>query len=469
MNELTTVLEAVAKAWNGQGICYAVAHGLEEYPQGCGRDLDVLIQSDQVERALRVAREVLTTCGMRVVQPPPSWEPRLIAATAGRSPPKMLEIHALPGIRWASVVLADNPRPTMSIGPFEIDPWVAVAKRVILLILSGNTSKLSEKASELVVTDAEMASASARLPDLFGHNLAQTVLHGIASGSVADLERIGPALRRAAVARSAVRHPSRSTALLLGSVVRKLKRPLTSCAPVVALVGPDGVGKTTVLNRIALDGRLVFTDVVVRHWRPWLLPPLDRLLHPAAGKVSSAGGPPRRRAGPLRLVRIAYYYADFFLGGIFKDRVDSSHQRLVLYDRWFTDMIVDPLRYGLRSARGLPSLLRFMPGPDLVILLTDLPERIHRRKAELPLDEIERQLRAWRPWIDNGHVRPVTVTGLEPDEISRRVIVMISEVFLEKHGVADPTGPGAPVADRRAPGAQHAIPASSPCRQTVSR
>jgi hypothetical protein len=434
MNEITTLLEAVATAWNGEGICYAVAHGLERYPHGCGRDLDVLIRSDQVERALGIAEEVLAASGARVARPSPLWGPRIIAGCGGPAP-QMLEIHALPGISWANVLMVDHPQPTTSLGPFKIDPWVSVAKRVMLRILSRSTDRFRERGSELIMTDAELAHASARLPDLFGPVLAQEVLHAIASATVADLERVAPSLRRAAVARSAWHHPRRSVALVWGSLIRKLKGPLTPCAPVVALVGPDGVGKTTVLNRVASDGRLVFTDVVMRHWRPGLLPPLGRLLHPTAGTANSPGGPPRRRPGPLRLFRIAYYFSDFLLGGVFKDRVDSSRQRLVLYDRWFTDMTVDPLRYGLRSARGLSLLLRFLPKPDLVILLTDLPERIHRRKAELPLEEIERQLRAWRDWVEEGHVQPIAVTIMEPAEISRRVVALISEAFLEKNGV----------------------------------
>ena len=47
--------EAIATAWGERGLRYAVVHGLEPYPAGLGRDLDVVMRRETVRPAVRLA------------------------------------------------------------------------------------------------------------------------------------------------------------------------------------------------------------------------------------------------------------------------------------------------------------------------------------------------------------------------------------------------------------------------------
>ena len=85
MNKVA-LYEAIANHWNREGIRYAVAHGIEAYPNGVGRDLDVLVDRAQTHRALDLAEQVLEMNGLIVARPPRLWGERLIAAALDPKP-----------------------------------------------------------------------------------------------------------------------------------------------------------------------------------------------------------------------------------------------------------------------------------------------------------------------------------------------------------------------------------------------
>ena len=116
------------------------------------------------------------------------------------------------------------------------------------------------------------------------------------------------------------------------------------------------------------------------------------------------------------------------------DRIDSSRQRLVLYDRCFLDAAVDPVRYGLASSRGTDFCWRWLPQPDRIILLTDEPRRIHARKAELPELEIARQLDDWHRRARAGQVHAVIPVGDSREQVTDAIWRVIRDAFLEMNG-----------------------------------
>jgi len=173
---------------------------------------------------------------------------------------------------------------------------------------------------------------------------------------------------------------------------------------IVAFVGPDGAGKSSIIAELtsALSGD--FPLITVRHWRPGLLPPLRRL----AGYPTHMKRPitqmPRRQPGRMSALRLLYYWLDFALGHFVRDRPLVARGGLVLYDRCALDVMVDPSRYGLASTRWQRPLWRCLPRPDLTVLVDDNPESIAERKSELPASEIARQLGQWRELHNVGAV-----------------------------------------------------------------
>lgn len=175
-------------------------------------------------------------------------------------------------------------------------------------------------------------------------------------------------------------------------------------AVIVVFLGPDGCGKSSVVEQ--LQGRLSgrYPDVEVFHLRPrW-------------GRGGERIGPPivdphnlPSRGAVLSFVKLVYLALDYNLINLwrFREWVTRS-PRLIIFDRYYHDILVDPRRYRYGAPMWLArAFAGLVPSPDLWIVLDAPAEVIHSRKQEVSLAETARQCQAFRRLVDgvpNAHV-----------------------------------------------------------------
>lgn len=98
----------------------------------------------------------------------------------------------------------------------------------------------------------------------------------------------------------------------------------------------------------------------------------------------------------LSLVHLFAWLLDHWLGYCFVIRPLLVRSGLVVFDRCFHDLVIDPKRYRYGGPMWLARMLsRIVPQPDVVLVL-DAPEYVVlTRKQEVPLEEVKRQRRLY--------------------------------------------------------------------------
>lgn len=165
----------------------------------------------------------------------------------------------------------------------------------------------------------------------------------------------------------------------------------------IGFTGPDGSGKTTVIDLMIENFGEVFRKAhAYYHFRPALFGNLGEVAHSAGLKkeVDRNYSDPHRggKTGALNsFARLLYYSVDYIVGYFVKVKSMTRITRLVIFDRYYTDIICDSRRSRIylnpKFLYGWGKV--FIPSLDYNILLTASSETILARKRELDEEGIK--------------------------------------------------------------------------------
>lgn len=154
----------------------------------------------------------------------------------------------------------------------------------------------------------------------------------------------------------------------------------------LACLGPAGVGKASVISALKERPLAPFRGVHTMELRPKIF------------RAESADGKSLRPRGRLATVgKLIMFAVDYWLGYCWRIRPRLVRAMLVLSNRYYDDVLVDPLRYRMKSSFTLArAILPWIPRPDLWLVLDAPSELISSRNAELSAEESSRQRGEYR-------------------------------------------------------------------------
>lgn len=253
----------------------------------------------------------------------------------------------------------------------------------------------------------------------------QTVVEAAETGNWAAAVALIPQLQTG-LKRKSRWSPSR-TAWIVRRAVRRIFCP---AGIKVVFLGPDGSGKSSVIQRVTASFAPVFRGASYFHLRPDIL---RRRRGPQIPVNNPHGEAPRGRI--LSVAKIFYYILDYNLGYFLRELPVILRNGMVVFDRYYYDMQVDPRRFRYSGPAWLTRLAaRFIPNPDLLIVLNASPEILQARKQDVTMSESARQTEVYTE-LAGGMKNAVIVDASQPlDKVVAEVNIVIAKYMAERTG-----------------------------------
>ena len=418
---LGSLICSVADRLEQLGVPHAFLRGYQELPRTrSGSDVDLLLPARERRRFEELLRQACAERGARIWQ---RFRAGFLTqfhlhqrSPDGRHTFLVLDLHsseACFGVPFmdAAVLLPDAPGAAPGLrdpGLRSARPAAGALANFLGPYLSGGVVR-DDYADELAACladeqpDPGQGTAHRLLAGLFGERLAADLARELAARDLDGLRARARQARRVLLLRRFLRAPLRSLGGLLSFYYGARLRPLWKPRGLfLAFLGTDGAGKSTVLEALERELAPVFRSAESGTWhlRPKVLPQLDSVLHLGRSTYTLEDMSRPHRAKPsgplLSNLRVTYYWLDYVIGYALKILPRRRRPSLILFDRYFYDYLVDPLRCRVRRDTLLARVLaRLVPKPDGVVIVTARYELVRARKQELSPEESAFQIAAY--------------------------------------------------------------------------
>lgn len=395
------LFEQMIRAFESAGMPYCILAGYDTYPEHIPSDVDFMVHPDWNARLPTLMAAIAEACGAHLVQAIRHETTATYFVLARRHGTALTYLHPdscsdyrRHGRLWlrAESVLENRRRHAQGFWiPSAAD---AFAYYLIKKLDKGSLDEL--QARQLSARYAEDPHACTQVLQTLLPIPEASVIEAAARTACAvtappwsavneGMARMQQALYTHAP-REPLRERLRQAVFDLRRVVERCRRPTGFS---IVFLGPDGCGKSSVIAQAAQSLLPAFRQVEYRHLRPGQLP-----RNAAAPVTDPHGRQPRGWLGSV--AKLLHFWASYLFGALFWLYPRCVCSTLVLFDRYYQDILADPRRYRYAAPLALARWFgRRLPQPDMVFILDAPAEVLQARKHEVPLAESVRQRAAY--------------------------------------------------------------------------
>ncbi|MGI9533987.1 MAG: dTMP kinase, partial [Thermodesulfobacteriota bacterium] len=384
---------------------YSVLHGWQNLPDKLDSDLDIVINPthlNQLERSLLKGKEGKL---VQLLQHESSCYYFVLAHKNGGGM-EFLKVDAATDYRrdgftyftadqfirrrhkWNSFWVTS---------PNSEFPYLLVKKT-----LKGSTPEHQKKRFYELVSELGIKKSKRLAANLFGKKLGYRIVSWIYTNEWDKIESQLPTLRRALFWHKLIKNPINPIMYWVMELKRKVLRWRYPTGLFVVVLGPDGSGKTTLIDSLKTQLLGAFRTADIFHLRPNIFG-----RNKNDNPVTDPHGKPTR-SGLISAFKVIYYAFDYFVGYLLKIHTKLVRSTLVIFDRYFDDMLIDPKRYRYGGGKWLVNLCNyFVPEPDMYLILDVDENELMKRKQEVSIEELRRQRIEYRRLaskLKNAHI-----------------------------------------------------------------
>jgi thymidylate kinase len=368
-------------------IRYAILAGYEEYPAHIASDVDFMVAKEDFDRLPSLLQRADCVPGATMVQVLRHQATARYFVFAKQIGAGLAYLHpdATCDYRLKSRLWLRSERVLASRRKSPLGFWIPAAaiefeyyliKRVVDKALCER-----QQLTQLRRAWAEDADGcKAVLGRLLPADMVEATAAAILAGDAAWFRREMRTLRTCLTGAPPLEPAWNRLTALAAEAGRWVSRLLRPTGLVLAVLGPDGSGKGTILDDIERELGPAFRRAMRMHIRP-------RFGHARHAGPSSDPHGVVPRGWVSGALKIAWVVAEFLWGWLCLVWPAKIRSTLILFDRYYDDMLVDPTRYRLDGRFNLArQFAPLIPRPDLWLVLTAPPEVLLARKREVTLE-----------------------------------------------------------------------------------
>jgi thymidylate kinase len=189
---------------------------------------------------------------------------------------------------------------------------------------------------------------------------------------------------------------------------------------IICFLGPDGCGKSTIIDAVK-ELNFPFHRIDYFHLKPRLM------RSNGDGKpVEDPHSKPVYK-GILSYLKLFHFMMDYWPGFLVNVLPLKIKNSLVILDRYYDDIYIDPKRFRYGGSKSFAKLMKFfIPKPDISFVLTASPEVIFARKQEVSFEELNRQIGEYQ------QIRGANIVHIDVNDSIESISLKVKKSILEK-------------------------------------